>query len=98
MSNKTIVIDPDHVQETPCLGPFNVSVTGPLALLTFTHERPDASAMFSDGTVVAVQVVRARIILPTESLQSLRDALIQILDKVHDLGQQAVVSVPSKLN
>jgi len=35
------IIDPDHVPETLCEGPVNVSVIGTLAYLTFTQIRPE---------------------------------------------------------
>jgi hypothetical protein len=44
---KPEVIDPDCVPEVICDGQFNVSITGNLATLTFTHVRPDPTMMFS---------------------------------------------------
>jgi hypothetical protein len=44
------VVDPDNVPETLCEGSFNISFTGPLAVITFTHLRPEAGPLFT-GTV-----------------------------------------------
>ena len=57
----TTVVDPDSVPETLCDGPFNISVLGPLATITFTHIRPDVSQVFAKATFVPNAVVRARI-------------------------------------
>jgi Concanavalin A-like lectin/glucanases superfamily len=35
------VIDPDNIPETFATGPLNIEVTGPVAILTFTHARND---------------------------------------------------------
>ena len=59
----TTVIDPDSVPETLCDGPFNISVLGPLATITFTHIRPDVSQVFAKATFVPIAIVRARIVM-----------------------------------
>lgn len=72
-------IDPDSIPEILCDGQFNISVTGNLATLTFTHVRPDAAAMFGDGTTNASSVVRARIVITVSNLVALRDLLNQVI-------------------
>jgi hypothetical protein len=79
-------IDPDSVQETLCDGNFNLSFSGQLATLTFTHWRPDVTQMFA-GTVDLSAIVRARIVLTMPNLLALRDFL------VHNLQVQ-VGSIP----
>jgi hypothetical protein len=74
------VIDPDSVPEMLCDGQFNVSIGGPLAMLTFTQVRPDATALFN-GTIDAKSVVRARIVLPINNLAALRDLLNRIIQE-----------------
>jgi hypothetical protein len=71
-------IDPDNVPETLCLGRFNIAITGDLAMLTFTHERPDATALFGDGRMDAKAVVRARIVTTVANMHALRDLLINL--------------------
>jgi hypothetical protein len=73
------VIDPDSIPEIICDGQFNVSTSGDLATLTFTHARPDASAMFGAGTVNPSAVVRARIVITLGSLAALRDLLNRVI-------------------
>jgi hypothetical protein len=76
------VIDPDSVPETVCDGQFNVSVMGGLgglATLTFTHVRPDPTAMFKDGRLEAKSIVRARIVITLANLAALRDLLNQVI-------------------
>ncbi|MBX9711833.1 MAG: hypothetical protein K2X60_12435 [Xanthobacteraceae bacterium] len=67
--------DPDNVPETLCVGKFNVSVTGPLALITFTHGRPQTTQLLDNGVVELESVVRARIVTTTDNLVALRDLL-----------------------
>ena len=69
------VIDPDNVPETLCDGQFNLSVLGQIAILTFTHLRPDATQMFAKTTIVPTAVVRARIAFNLKNLVALRDFL-----------------------
>jgi hypothetical protein len=73
------VIDPDNVPETLCDGQFNVTMTGPYAILTFTHTRPDVTIMFRDGLIDAKSIVRARIVTPMNNLVALRDLLNRII-------------------
>jgi hypothetical protein len=75
------VIDPDNVPETFVAGPFNCSSTGAFATLTFTHARPMAEKMLA-GTAAELSyeaVVRARLVMPAEGLQSLRDSIDALL-------------------
>jgi len=74
-----IVIDPQNVPEIMCDGQFNLSVSGPLAKLTFTQNRPDATALFRDGTMDIKGIVCARIVLATPNLVALRDLLNRIV-------------------
>lgn len=69
------VIDPDSVPETLCDGPFNISVLGPLATITFTHIRPGVSQLFANATFVPNAVVRARVVLNLQNLAALKDTL-----------------------
>jgi hypothetical protein len=48
------VIDPNNVPETLCLSQFNISVLGPLAVITFTHPRQDITGLFSGQTANVV--------------------------------------------
>jgi hypothetical protein len=73
------VADPDNVPEILCDGQFNIGVFGQLAVLTFTHVRPDAQAMFRDGSIVPQSVVRARIVITLPNLQALRDLLNTVI-------------------
>jgi hypothetical protein len=75
------VIDPDNVPEIVCDGRFNISVTGSLATLTFTHVRPDPTALLRDGTVNPNSVVRARIVLTIQNLAALRDLLDRVIQR-----------------
>lgn len=75
------VIDPDNIPETFVAGPFNCSVTGGIATLTFTHARPNAEKLLA-GTSAEVSfeaVVRSRLVMPVEGLQNLRDSIDAIL-------------------
>jgi hypothetical protein len=78
-SQRVLVIDPDRVPEILCDGKFNVTVRGSLATLTFTHVRPEATALLSDGTVNVQAVVRARIVLTMHNLVALRDLLNRVI-------------------
>jgi len=77
--NQSLVTDPDNVPETMCDGQFNVTVTGPIATLTFTHSRPDITAMFRDGRIDPKFIVRARIVTSMSNLIALRDLLNRII-------------------
>jgi len=72
------VTDPDNIPEAICDGQFNVSIAGNLATLTFTHIRPDASAMFK-GAINPTAVVRARIVITIANLMALRDLLNTVI-------------------
>ena len=74
-----IVIDPDNVPEVLCDGQFNVVAAGPLVNLTFTHVRPDATALFRDGTIDLKSIVRARIVTSMNNLTAMRDLLNRII-------------------
>jgi len=75
------VTDPDRVPEVICDGMFNVSVTGSFATLTFTHVRPEPTALLRDGTISPNSVVRARIVLTINNLVALRDLLDKVIQK-----------------
>jgi hypothetical protein len=71
--------DPDNIAETLCDGPFNVSVTGGFATLTFTHIRPDPVPIFREGRVDPKSIVRARIVVSIPNLIALRDLLNRVI-------------------
>ena len=71
------VIDPDNVPEIICDGMF----VGSLATLTFTHVRPEPTALLRDGTINPNSVVRARIVLTINNLLALRDLLDRVIQK-----------------
>jgi hypothetical protein len=73
------VVDPDNVPEILCDGQFNVTVTGNLATLTFTHVRPDPAPLLRDGTLTPVSVVRARIVITLHNLAALQGLLNQVI-------------------
>ena len=75
------VIDPDNVPETLCEGMFNISFTGPLAVITFTHPRPEAGPLFT-GTVNPKLIVRSRIVTSVPNLVVLRDLLNSVIASV----------------
>jgi len=72
--------DPDNAPEIFAAGPTNCLVFGPMAMLTFTHIRHDSGDLFQ-GTQPAktATIVRARIIMPTESLAELRGLIDTVL-------------------
>jgi hypothetical protein len=76
-----LVADPDSVPEIICNGVFNMSVVGSLATLTFTHVRPEPTALLIDGTIKPSSVVRARIVLTINNLVALRDLLDNVIQK-----------------
>lgn len=80
-------IDPYNVPEIICIGRCNVSVIGGLATLTFTHERPDATALL-EGRMDVKGIVRARIVTTVGNLHALRDLLIA-------MTQSAETSAPA---
>jgi hypothetical protein len=69
------VTDPDNISETLCDGQFNLYFSGQLAILTFTHVRPDATQMFASGAFIPSAIVRARIAFNVQNLVALRDFL-----------------------
>ncbi len=73
--------DPDRVPETLCVGKFNISISGGMATLTFSHARPKSGPLLDQGRVEIENVVRARIVTTVENLALLRDALGQIIPK-----------------
>jgi hypothetical protein len=78
-SKATNCLDPNHVPETLCLGMINVSRTGRIAILTFTHARPDAQGLMIDRKINLELIVRARIVTSIENLANLRDMINDIL-------------------
>ena len=73
--------DPDNVPETLCIGKFNVSITGPLATLTFTHARPKTGSLIDNNVVAPIGIVRARIVISTDNLLALRDLITRLMDR-----------------
>jgi len=74
------VIDPDNIPETFAIGPLNIQVTGPVAILTFTHARNDIHDLMTGKQPPAMKaIVRARIVMPTETLRALRDMINQMI-------------------
>src|SRR5258706_15220602 len=61
-------IDPYNVPETLCIGRFNIAITGAFATLTFTHERPDPTALLAEGRIDVKAIVRARIVTTVDNL------------------------------
>jgi hypothetical protein len=74
-----IVTDPNNMPEMLCDGPFNVTVAAPFVTLTFTHGRPDATALFRDGNTDFKAIVRARIVTSMNNLIAMRDLLNGII-------------------
>lgn len=72
--------DPDHVQETLCIGKFNILLSGAFATITFTHARPTPGALVDHGIAEYESVVRARIVTSAENMIALRDLLIRIFN------------------
>ncbi|MFL9824953.1 hypothetical protein [Rhodoplanes sp. SY1] len=70
--------DPDHVQETLCIGKFNILLSGAFATITFTHARPKPGALVDHGITDYESVVRARIVTTAENMLAMRDLLIRI--------------------
>ena len=88
------MIDPDNVPETLCEGMFNVSFAGPLAVITFTHMRPDPGQLFA-GTVNPKLIVRSRIVTSVPNLISLRDLLSRIIETVNVPPDAAPAPAPA---
>ena len=78
-TNDLPAANPDNVPETICIGKFNVSMTAPLATLTFTHARPKVGPPMDNGVIDLESVVRARIVTSVENLVALRDPLNKII-------------------
>ncbi len=74
-------VDPDNVVETLCLGRFNLSISPPLATLTFTHLRPRIGPLIDSGTIETESVVRARVVTSLENLAALRDLLNKVFQE-----------------
>lgn len=74
------VVDPYLVPEVFCDGQFNVHSMGPLAVLTFTNQRPKPAPLFA-GTMDFEAVVRARIVTTVDNLIALRDLLNRIIQE-----------------
>jgi hypothetical protein len=71
--------DPDHVAETLADGPFNISINGGLATITFTQVRPEVGPLFAAETMNPQAVVRARIVTTTSNLEAMRDLIGRLL-------------------
>ncbi len=74
-------VDPDNVAETLCLGRFNLSISPPLATLTFTHLRPRIAPLIDNGAIEPESVVRARIVVSLDNLAALRDLLNKVFQE-----------------
>ncbi len=77
-------VDPDNVPETLCIGKFNITFSGALATLTFTHARPKVGALIDTGVTELESVVRARIVTTTDNMIALRDVLVNVLEHATD--------------
>ncbi|MGZ5802514.1 MAG: hypothetical protein ACXWJZ_18035 [Burkholderiaceae bacterium] len=74
--------DPDHVPETFCNGPVNLTVTGAIGTLTLVHLRKSAAGTFGDlDPETADAVIRARLVLPIEAIVELRNLLDGMISK-----------------
>jgi hypothetical protein len=74
-------VDIDNVPETLCLGRFNLSISPPLATLTFTHLRPRIGPLVASGAIEPECVVRARIVVSLDNLVALRDLLNKVFQE-----------------
>ena len=80
MADQRATLD-DNVPETLCVGKFNVTTSGPLATIVFTHRRPKAGPLLDQSTVEYENVVRARIVTTTDNLAALRDTIDALLER-----------------
>lgn len=77
---KIPIVDPDRIPETIVAGPFNCTITHSIATLTFTHLRPNVvDLMATVAEIKPEAVVRARLVMPLESLYELRNSLDHII-------------------
>ena len=81
-----VIVDPDCVPETLCLGPFHVLPRDP-ATITFTHSRSKADPLLNSDRLEFETVIRARIVVSRDHLISLRDLLNEMLPKDADKEQ-----------
>ncbi|MFT4119138.1 hypothetical protein [Bradyrhizobium sp.] len=76
------VIDPDNVQETLTIGPYNATITSNMVTLTFTHTRLDIANLMKEApALVPVNVVRARLVMPIGSVRNLIATLGEIVKR-----------------
>lgn len=87
--------DPDKVSEILCLGKYNIHVGGPLATLTFSHARPKAELLFNNGQMDFESIVRARIVIPAESLPGLRDLIDRLIKEQVATSIQGTAGKPN---
>jgi hypothetical protein len=74
------VDDPETVPEIWVNGSVNISVTGPVATITFSHVRPNSADLFAGKQPATLNaVVRARIVMPMEGLAGLKQLLDQLI-------------------
>jgi hypothetical protein len=79
------IVDPDNIPETLVTGPFNIQITGPLAVMTFTHLRNDPNDVFSrKNPPRAEAIVRARLVIPLEGLLEIRKLIEGMVAKNKD--------------
>ena len=79
MAKNPPVIDPDNIPEIFSDGQMNVTIRGPLALITFTHVRAHPTPLCRDGTIEPLAVVTARIAVTRSNLVALRDLLNRVI-------------------
>src|SRR5262245_21514815 len=85
------VIDPDLIPETLCQGPFQLHhIAGDIAVITFTHTRPQSDPLFETGIAENEFVVRARLAMNNANLRALRDFLNKRVKNV-----ESAAAIPS---
>lgn len=88
---KIRMVDPDRVPEIVVAGPVNCTMNQSIATLTFTHLRPDAAAPIALNAEMNLEAVAwARLLVPFDGEQSLRDSLDQIICELEIEGATPV--------
>jgi hypothetical protein len=84
------ITDPDRIPETFVHGPIGINMSAHFALLTFTNLRPDIDKGGEPTTMPPTDaVVRARLVIPLETLAQLRDTITNVLAIVEKKGGAA---------
>ena len=97
-SNDPPGVDPDKVPEVFCAGQFNVSfATSGFCTMTFTHLRAKAGSLLDAGQIDMESVVRARIVMPMDSMIALRNLLNAVIQDQPTVSA-SVTRDSSKLN